>query len=252
MNNDNDDDDDDLDEDMNDAVMIEDDDDDDDVAEDEQRRMIIDVANEIRNVNIVDGRQRQQQPAGGGGGARDAAGDENGNAAGNDPPAVRWENRIPDMLLDHPAVAAFQASNASFLVTDPNLPGNPIIYASEAFLQLTGYPVDRVLGRNCRFLQGPETDPVAVGRMREAIDNAEGIVVRVLNYRWDGTTFWNDVLISAVRDTTINQGQNGGVLFFLGLQQAVVNVNDDDNNNNNVDNNNVNRNQNRGNIVPNE
>mmetsp|Transcript_28274 Transcript_28274/g.68800 ORF Transcript_28274/g.68800 Transcript_28274/m.68800 type:complete len:247 (-) Transcript_28274:264-1004(-) len=246
MNNDGDDDD--LDEDMNDAVMIEDDDDD-DVAEDEQRRMILEVANEIRNVNIVDGRQRQQQPVGAGGGARDAAGDENGNAAGNDPPAVRWENRIPDMLLDHPAVVAFQASNASFLVTDPNLPGNPIIYASEAFLQLTGYPVDRVLGRNCRFLQGPETNPVSVGRMREAIDNVEDIVVRVLNYRWDGTTFWNDVLISAVRNTRIDQGENGGVLYFLGLQQAVVDGNDDDNNNNfDIEN----RNQNRGDIVPNE
>ena len=138
----------DLDDGMNDAVMIEDDDEDEeeeqeDAGEDEQRRIIIDeVVNDIRNVNIVDGRQQgQRQP--GGGNARDAAaGDEgNGNdnaaaaaaaaAGNNDHPAVGWENRIPDVLLDHPAVIAFLASNASFLVTDPNLPGNPIIYASE-------------------------------------------------------------------------------------------------------------------------
>jgi hypothetical protein len=59
--------------------------------------------------------------------------------------------------------------------------------------------------------------------MREAIDNGEDIIVRVLNYRWDGTTFWNDVLISAIRDVDQDDGEGGaGVLYFLGLQQAVV------------------------------
>jgi hypothetical protein len=59
--------------------------------------------------------------------------------------------------------------------------------------------------------------------MREAIDNGEDIIVRVLNYRWDGTTFWNDVLISAIRDVDQHDGEGGaGVLHFLGLQQAVV------------------------------
>ena len=128
---------------MNDAIMIEDDEDEEDAGEDEQRRMIIDeVVNDIRNVNIVDGRQQgQMQPAGAGGDARDAAAGDEVNAAAvaaaaaaagnNDPPAAGWQNRIPDVLQDHPAVIAFLASNASFLVTDPNLPGNPIIYASE-------------------------------------------------------------------------------------------------------------------------
>jgi PAS domain S-box-containing protein len=80
-------------------------------------------------------------------------------------------------------------------------------------LELTGYPVARVLGRNCRFLQGPETDPVTVSRMREAIDQGEDISVELLNYRFDGSTFHNHVMISGIRHPTTDQ-----VLYFLGLQ----------------------------------
>ena len=58
----------------------------------------------------------------------------------------------------------------------------------EDILELTGYPIERVLGRNCRFLQGPETDPAAVARLREAVDNGRGVNVTMLNYRQDGST----------------------------------------------------------------
>jgi PAS domain S-box-containing protein len=97
-------------------------------------------------------------------------------------------------------------------VSDPRIAGNPIIFASSGFLELTGYPVERVLGRNCRFLQGPETDPASVAQMREAIDRGEDVSVTVLNYRHDGTTFLNNVMISGIRDAT-NQ-----LLYYVGLQ----------------------------------
>jgi PAS domain-containing protein len=81
---------------------------------------------------------------------------------------------------------------------------------------MTGYPVARVLGRNCRFLQGPETDPLAISQMREAIDRGDDVHVKVLNYRYDGSTFHNEVMISGIRHPHTNQ-----VLYFVGLQCLV-------------------------------
>jgi PAS domain S-box-containing protein len=121
-------------------------------------------------------------------------------------------NELTEELLEHPAIAAFHASHATFLVTNPRLASNPIIYASAGFLDLTGYAVDRVLGRNCRFLQGPRTDPVAVSHMRESIDQGRDISVTLLNYRQDGSTFWNQILISGIRDA------HGELIYFIGIQ----------------------------------
>ena len=64
-------------------------------------------------------------------------------------------------------VKALQSSQPSFCVTDPQMPDNPIVYASESFIELTGYERRQVLGRNCRFLQGPDTDPDAVAKIRK-------------------------------------------------------------------------------------
>ena len=71
-----------------------------------------------------------------------------------------------DFLL----VKALQSSQPSFCVTDPQLPDNPIVYASNTFIELTGYDRSQVLGRNCRFLQGPDTDPDAVAKIRKGIE----------------------------------------------------------------------------------
>ena len=132
------------------------------------------------------------------------------------------DNALPVDLMNHPAIVAFQLSGASFIVTNPTLPGNPIIFASQGFLHLTQYPIDRVLGRNCRFLQGPETDPVAVSKMRESLDQGLDVSCVLLNYRCDGTTFWNHVLISGVRETTTSNNDENSlseyVKYYIGLQ----------------------------------
>ena len=79
--------------------------------------------------------------------------------------------------------------------------------------------MERVLGRNCRFLQGPETDPVAIARIRKAIEQDDDVTSRLLNYRMDGTTFWNEVVISGIRQMV---GDNyGDVLYYLGVQHVV-------------------------------
>jgi PAS domain S-box-containing protein len=80
---------------------------------------------------------------------------------------------------------------------------------------LTGYSLDQILGRNCRFLQGPETDPKAVQMIRKAIEQGNDMSVCLLNYRVDGTTFWNQFFIAALRDAS------GTVTNFVGVQCKV-------------------------------
>jgi len=95
---------------------------------------------------------------------------------------------------------AIQAVSQGIVITDPNLPDDPIIYASPGFERISGYRADEVLGRNCRFLQGKETAPEAVADLREAIQDGRACSVEMLNYRKDGTKFWNALFVTPVRD----------------------------------------------------
>jgi sigma-B regulation protein RsbU (phosphoserine phosphatase) len=101
-------------------------------------------------------------------------------------------------------------------IADARLPDRPLIYANEGFERMTGYPVAEVLGRNCRFLQGPETDPAAMDEIRAALAECRECVVEILNYRRDGTTFWNRLSISPVRSAS------GEVTHFIGIQSDVT------------------------------
>ena len=81
------------------------------------------------------------------------------------------------------------------------LADNPIVWASDAFLRMTGYDRDEVQGRNCRFLQGPKTDARQVAVIRDAVANEHEASVTLLNYKKDGTTFWNRFFIAPLRDS---------------------------------------------------
>ena len=125
---------------------------------------------------------------------------------------------MANKVLDDPDfsfIKALQTAQQNFVVTDPSLPDNPIVYASQGFLNLTGYTLDQILGRNCRFLQGPETDPKSVERIRKAIEQGNDMSVCLLNYRVDGSTFWNQFFIAALRDAA------GNVTNFVGVQCKV-------------------------------
>jgi PAS domain S-box-containing protein len=111
---------------------------------------------------------------------------------------------------------AIQAVTQGILITDPSQPDNPIVYASPGLLRLTGYGAEEVIGRNCRFLQGRGTDQAAVARVRLAIQIGEPCTVELLNYRKDGTEFWNELSISPVRDDA------GRVTHFVGVQADVT------------------------------
>ncbi|KAK4773863.1 hypothetical protein SAY87_028882 [Trapa incisa] len=100
----------------------------------------------------------------------------------------------------------------SFVLTDMHLPDMPIVYASDFFLKLTGYSRHEVLGRNCRFLSGMDTDPLTLFHIKESIHNERHCTVRILNYRKDGSSFWNLLHISPVRSAS---GKNA---YFVGVQ----------------------------------
>nr|AML78124.1 putative LOV domain-containing protein [Helonias bullata] len=100
----------------------------------------------------------------------------------------------------------------SFVLTDPHLPDMPIVYASDAFLSLTGYSRHEVLGHNCRFLNGPDTDVEVLHQMRDKILAEQACTVRILNYRKDGSSFWNFLHISPVRNAS------GKIAFYVGVQ----------------------------------
>nr|AML77903.1 putative LOV domain-containing protein [Platanthera clavellata] len=100
----------------------------------------------------------------------------------------------------------------NFVITDPRLPDNPIIFASDSFLELTEYSREEILGRNCRFLQGPETDPTTVKKIRDAIDNQRDVTVQLINYKKSGKKFWNLFHLQPMRD------QKGEVQYFIGVQ----------------------------------
>ena len=111
---------------------------------------------------------------------------------------------------------AVSASRHGILVTDPNLPDNPIVYVNPAFEKLTGYAAEEVLGRNCRFLQGDDTQQAPVREVRSAVREGRECRVVVRNYKKDGTPFWNDLSISPARD------ENGRLLNFVGVQEDVT------------------------------
>ena len=108
------------------------------------------------------------------------------------------------------------ATEMSFTITDPRRPDDPLVWVNPSFTRLTGYRLDEVVGRNCRLLQGPNTDPAAVRRIGDALRRCEPITEVLLNYRRDGTAYWNQVSISPVTDGT------GEVVNFVGVQNDVT------------------------------
>lgn len=101
-------------------------------------------------------------------------------------------------------------------LTDPAQGDNPMIYTNTRFCELSGYEEDEILGRNCRFMQGDETDSDTVATIRQAIDAEETVNETIRNYRKDGTPFWNRVTIAPVTDET------GNLTNWVGFQEDVT------------------------------
>jgi PAS domain S-box-containing protein len=110
---------------------------------------------------------------------------------------------------------AVESARNGIIVTDPNRPDNPIIYANPAFSELSGFRIEQILGRNCRFLQRDDRDQVAIDRIREAIRLAEPVTAVLRNYRKSGRIFWNELTVSPVFD------DQGELINFVGIQNDV-------------------------------
>lgn len=106
------------------------------------------------------------------------------------------------------------AANYTVIVTDPNRPDNPIIFANKGFERLTGYSVEEALGQNCRFLQGHDTAQPEVAALREAIAAGQDTRVVLRNYRKDGSMFWNELYVTALY-------RGGELINFIGVQNDV-------------------------------
>jgi len=108
---------------------------------------------------------------------------------------------------------ALSSVSQGVMVTDPQ---RRVLYVNEGFTRMTGYEQREVIGRGLRFLQGPETDPAFAERIRSTLAAGRSIEDEVLNYRKDGTAFWNDLTITPVKDA------NGVVTQFVGVQRDIT------------------------------
>ncbi|WP_428695937.1 histidine kinase famiy protein [Stenotrophomonas chelatiphaga] len=111
--------------------------------------------------------------------------------------------------------SAVETTRMPMIITDPHQPDNPIIFANRAFLEMTGYEREELEGRNCRFLQGPDTDRSSIDEVREGIRESREVATEILNYRKDGSTFWNALFVSPVFD------DEGKLVYFFGSQLDV-------------------------------
>lgn len=109
-----------------------------------------------------------------------------------------------------------ERSGVPMIATNPRLPDNPIVFANEAFCQETGFSLEESVGRNCRFLQVPESNKDTVRQIRDAVREGRPISIKILNRRKDETRFWNHLFITPVHD------ENGNLLFFLSTQIDVT------------------------------
>ena len=109
-----------------------------------------------------------------------------------------------------------EQTRMALCISDPHQADCPIVYANQAFVELTGYKREEIIGRNCRFLQGKATSDGAVAKLRAAVESAEYTVVDILNYRKDGTAFWNAVHVGPIYD------ENGDLAYFFGSQWDIT------------------------------
>ena len=113
----------------------------------------------------------------------------------------------PESLIAESKVAA--------VVSDPRQQDNPIVACNQAFIQLTGYDRAEILGRNCRFLRGLDTEPAQTAMLREAVAERRPVMVELINYKKDGTRFRNAVMIAPLF------GEQGEIAYFLGSQMEI-------------------------------
>jgi diguanylate cyclase (GGDEF)-like protein/PAS domain S-box-containing protein len=125
-----------------------------------------------------------------------------------------------DMAKNRPAanelMAAIESTSNGVVLVELSKSRQPITFVNPAFERMTGYQRAEIIGQNCRFLQGPETSKVETANLRKAIKERRHHTSRILNYRKDGSTFWNDLTISPII------ADDGAQIGFVGIQNDVT------------------------------
>ncbi|MBS1954156.1 MAG: PAS domain-containing protein [Cyanobacteria bacterium SZAS-4] len=130
---------------------------------------------------------------------------------------MSFGKRIKSRALDTSVLAqALEATKCGVLLTNPTQPDNPIIYANPSFCEMTGYSLDDIVGKNCRFLQGEDRKQPELLTVRSAIQNSESCTVVLRNYKKDGQLFFNELTITPVFNDA------GAVSYFVGIQKDVT------------------------------
>lgn len=112
-------------------------------------------------------------------------------------------------------IKALESTGSPVTIADARLEDTPIVYCNDAFLKLSGYSLDEIIGKNCRFLQGDDTDRRQVAKLKTAIDAGEDTSVVLLNYTKDGRSFWNDLRISPMFN------DDHQLTHFIGFQNDI-------------------------------
>lgn len=118
---------------------------------------------------------------------------------------------------DFSLIESITKAASNFCISDPHQADNPIVFASPGFFNMSGYNAEEVMGRNCRFLQGPETNQETVTRIRDSFTTPGDIAATVLNYRKDGTPFWNQLFIAPLM-----AADGKTVVHYVGVQREVT------------------------------
>jgi len=130
-----------------------------------------------------------------------------------DPPVAADPEALPDRK--ELSLVAFERTRMPLVITNAREPDHPIVLTNQAFLDLTGYSASEVIGRNCRFLQGPLSASLALDEIRRGLEEKREISVELINYRKDGSTFWNQLAISPVFS------EDGDVIYHFASQRDV-------------------------------
>ncbi|MCW2584194.1 MAG: hypothetical protein JWQ53_2984 [Klenkia sp.] len=120
-----------------------------------------------------------------------------------------------EAVLQRLREGAVLATDVSFAISDPRQPDSPLVWVNPSFTRVTGWSFEEAVGRNCRFLQGPATDPAALAELRSGLAECRPVTVTLLNHRKDGSAIWTQLSVSPVLDGA------GELVSFVGVQSDV-------------------------------